>query len=134
MYEPNRLSLSENLWSTRAVRKFSLTTCWPAKVNTPRSPLLPTSGFCGVGENVNYAAGRLPSIGGVALGQHGEFLICVHTQAPSQDAAGLSVGVIVGVEAVQTIVILLRPGARNPNLLPNPAFSPFRPRREVRLC
>src|SRR5262252_8364744 len=32
MYVPNRLSLEEKLWSTRAVKKFSLTTCWPAKV------------------------------------------------------------------------------------------------------
>ena len=32
MYVPNKVSLSEKLWSTRVVKKFSFTTCWPAKV------------------------------------------------------------------------------------------------------
>src|ERR1700674_5320184 len=36
-----RLSLSEILLSTRAVRKFSLIACWPAKVKIPISPFDP---------------------------------------------------------------------------------------------
>src|ERR1700674_2307898 len=39
MYVPKRLPLSESLISTRVVTKFSLTACWPGKVNTPISPL-----------------------------------------------------------------------------------------------
>src|ERR1700731_4610630 len=40
-YVAPRLSLSEILLSTRVVKKFSLTTCWLAKVNIPISPFAP---------------------------------------------------------------------------------------------
>src|ERR1700688_1035158 len=41
-YVAARLSLSEILISPRVVKKkFSLTTCWPAKLNIPRSPFDP---------------------------------------------------------------------------------------------
>src|SRR5436853_3839055 len=38
---PDRLSFSENLWSTREVTKFSLTAWFPAKVKNPVSPFPP---------------------------------------------------------------------------------------------
>src|ERR1700730_4913832 len=40
-YVVARLSLSEILSSTRVVKKFSLMTCWPAKVKIPISPFVP---------------------------------------------------------------------------------------------
>src|ERR1700674_5686796 len=40
-YVAVRLSFSEILLSTRIVKKFSLMTCWPAKVKIPMSPFVP---------------------------------------------------------------------------------------------
>src|ERR1700692_2737755 len=40
-YVAARLSLSEILASPRVVKKFSLTTCWAAKVKIPMSPSVP---------------------------------------------------------------------------------------------
>src|ERR1700730_966333 len=40
-YVTTRVSLSENLSSTRVVTKFSVTTCWPATVKRPMFPFEP---------------------------------------------------------------------------------------------
>src|SRR5258708_8545264 len=82
---------------------------------------------------VHHTAGRLAILRRVVTGQHREFLDGVDAEAPSQDAAGRTVGVIVEADAIQTIVVLLGPGAGDGQLLSEAAVSALRARREVRL-
>src|ERR1700680_1699094 len=68
-YVPKRLSFSENLWSTRIVKKFSLTTCCAAKRKTPVSPV-PSSGPFGRAKRPKYfcAPGSTVTVVGVQVG------------------------------------------------------------------
>ena len=54
----------------------------------------------------------------------------VDAQVSSQDAAGRSICIIVETDAIETIIILLRPRARNGQLLSEAAISAVRASRE----
>src|SRR5450631_2548526 len=82
---------------------------------------------------VDHAPRGLPIIRLIVAGDDGELLDRVDAQAPSQHAAGCSVGVIVETDAVQAIVVLLRTRARDRQLLPESAIAAIRARRKIRL-
>src|ERR1700730_12537072 len=76
-YVPVRVSLSEMLLSTRVVKKFSLTTCWTAKLNIPISPFVP---------------GLMPRLG---TGQKGRYFC---TEGSTVIGVGVQGGVVSGAE------------------------------------
>src|ERR1700730_4247175 len=78
-YVPVRVSLSEMLLSTRVVKKFSLTTCWTAKLNIPISPFVP---------------GRLPRLG---KGHKGRYFPAAASTPPGI-GVGVQAGVVSGAE------------------------------------
>ena len=75
---------------------------------------------------IDDATGRFSVFRRVVAGQDRKFLDGVYTQVPSQDAAWSSVCVIVQANAIQPIIVLLRPGARDRQLLSETAISSIR--------
>src|SRR5258708_1298048 len=69
----------------------------------------------------------------MVAGQQRKLLNRVDTQVPSQHAAGGTVGVVVETDAVQPIVVLLRPRPGDGQLLTETTISSISAGREVRL-
>src|SRR5438046_6552824 len=82
---------------------------------------------------VNHPPGGLAVLRRVVAGQDGTFLNRVNAQVPSQHAAGCSIGVVIEADAIQTIIILLCPGAGASQLLSKTAISSIGARRKVGL-
>src|ERR1700688_1738100 len=64
------LSLSENLWSIRLVKKFSLTIWFPEKTYSPMSPFARETLLLGTCQNVRKAAAFGSMVIGVVFGVH----------------------------------------------------------------
>src|SRR5207245_10272939 len=82
---------------------------------------------------VAHSSGGRAGLRRVVAGQDGELLNRVHDQVPSQHAAGCSIGVVIEADAIQTVVVLLWPGAGDSQLLSKTAISSIGARRKVGL-
>ena len=84
-------------------------------------------------DGINDATGRFAVLRGIVAGEDGELLDGVDAEVSAEHAARGAVGVIVEADAVQTIVILLRAGAGNGELLSEAAIAAIGAGGEARL-
>src|SRR5260370_28643335 len=82
---------------------------------------------------VNPSSGGFAVLRGIIAVQNRKFLNGVHAEVSAQDAAGSSVGVIIETDTVEPIIVLLRPSARNAQLLTEAAIATICTGRESRL-
>ncbi len=78
------------------------------------------------GDCVDHSSGSLAVLRGVIAGQNREFLNGIHTQVSAKDATRGPVGIVVETDSVETIIILLWPGARDRQLLAEAAIATIR--------
>ena len=84
-------------------------------------------------DRVDHSSRGLPVLRRVIAGQDRKFLNGIYTEVPTHYAAGCAVGVIVEADAIQSVVILLRPRAGNGQLLPEPSIAAIGASRKGRL-
>src|SRR5258708_5495583 len=87
----------------------------------------------GAGDSIYHTAGSFPIFRGIVAGQYGKLLNSVNAKIAAEDAAWSSIRVVIQANPVETVVVLLRPGARNGELLPKAAITAIRSRGEARL-
>jgi len=79
---------------------------------------------------VDDSSGCFAILRRIVARENGELLNGVHAEISAKYAAGRSVGVIVEANAVQSIIVLLRPRAGDSQLLSEAAVAAIRARRE----
>src|SRR6266436_5595119 len=86
------------------------------------------------GNRVDHTAGSFPIFRRIVAGQDGKLLNSINAKVATKDAARRAVRVVIQADTVQTVIVLLRPGARNCELLSETAIAAIRSGGEAWLC
>src|SRR6202011_3898116 len=74
-------------------------------------------------DRVNDAARGFSVVRRCVRGNNGKLLNCIDSKVRADDATGAAVGVIIDTDTVDAIVILLRAGASNGELIAQPSIG-----------